>query len=64
MPTTGQTTATRRPARFAHPQPSPPAALAALLPSQRRAAQRRAAAQYQHAVQRWLHDLTRRGATE
>jgi hypothetical protein len=60
MPTTQQTTATRRALRVARPQPRPPAALAALLPSQRRAAQHRAAAHHQDAVQRWLHDLTHR----
>jgi hypothetical protein len=60
MRTTQQATATRRASRSARPQPRSPAALAALLPSQRRAAQRRAATQHQHAVQRWLHDLTRR----
>jgi hypothetical protein len=60
MPTTPQTTATRRASRLARPQPRPPAALAALLPSQRRAAQRRAAARHEHAVQRWLHDLAHR----
>jgi hypothetical protein len=58
MPTTQPTTGTRRAPRIAHPQP--PAALAALLPSQRRAAERRAATQHRHAVQRWLHDLTHR----
>jgi hypothetical protein len=60
MPTTPQTTTPRRASRFVRPQPRPPAALAALLPSQRRAAQRRAEAQQQHAVQRWLHELTHR----
>lgn len=42
------------------PQPGPPALSAALRPSQRRAAERRAAAQELRVVQRWLHDLTRR----
>ena len=60
MPTTQQTTATRPASRFARPQPRPPAAPAALLPSQRRAAQHRSAAQHQHPVQRWLHYLTHR----
>jgi hypothetical protein len=44
----------------ARPQPAPGAWSAALRPSQRRAAERRAAAEHQLTVQRWLRDLARR----
>ncbi len=41
------------------PQPQAPAWSAALLPSQRRAADRRAAAEHETSVRRWLRDLAR-----
>jgi hypothetical protein len=51
---------TRRTHRTPQPQPQPPTWSAALLPSQRRAAERRADAEHRLAAQRWLRDLTRR----
>jgi hypothetical protein len=47
-------------ASLVQPQPTPPAWSAALRPSQRRAAERRAAAEHRQAVRRWLRDLTGR----
>jgi hypothetical protein len=55
---TGQTNSTPRAARPWQSQPRP--ATATMAPSQRRAAERRAAAQHRHAVQRWLRNLTQR----
>jgi hypothetical protein len=46
--------------RRALPQPPPPAWNAALVPSQRRAADRRAQLQRRRSAQRWLRDLGRR----
>ena len=51
-----------RPRRAVQPQPRPPAWSADLLPSQRRASERRAAAEHQRAVQRSLRDYARRPA--
>ena len=51
-----------RPRRSVQPQPRPPAWSAELLPSQRRAGERRAAAEHQRAVQRSLRDLARSSA--
>jgi hypothetical protein len=50
---------TRHAIRPVHPQPRPPAWSAALLPSQRRAAEYRAAEEHQRAAQRWLRELIR-----
>jgi hypothetical protein len=58
MPTAQQPPA-RHGRRSPQPQPKPPAWSAALQPSQRRAA-RRAAAEHQLTVRRWLRDLARR----
>jgi hypothetical protein len=59
MPSTERPLA-RRARRRVLPQPRPEAWSAALRPSQRRAAERRAAAAHERTVQRWLHDLARR----
>jgi hypothetical protein len=53
-----QTAHRRRPAP--PPQPEPPLWSAGLLPSQRRAAMGRAAAEQERSVRRWLRDLARR----
>jgi hypothetical protein len=59
MPSARQTSVPRA-RRFVQPQPTPPAWSAALRPSQRRAAERRVAAEQQQAVRRWLRALTAR----
>ena len=59
MPTPQQSRA-RHGRRSPQPQPKPPAWSAALQPSQQRAAARRAAAEHQLTVRRWLRDLARR----
>ena len=59
MPTARQSRA-RHGRRSPQPQPKSPAWSAALRPSQRRAAARRAAAEHQLTVRRWLRDLARR----
>ena len=59
MPTAQQSRA-RYGRRSPQPQPKPPAWSAALQSSQRRAAARRAAAEHQLTVRRWLRDLARR----
>jgi hypothetical protein len=57
-------TAQQLPARHGRrpplPQPKPPAWNAALQPSQQRAADRRAAAEHELNVRRWLRDLAHR----
>jgi len=58
MPSARQTPVPR--ASLVQPQPTPPAGSTALRPSRRRAAERRAAAEHQQAVRRWLRALTAR----
>jgi hypothetical protein len=55
-----QQTSVPRARRFVQTQPTPPASSAAPRPSQRRAAERRAAAEHQRAVRRWLNFFTGR----